>query len=128
MADETKNEAKEQQQNIMPEEEIFRQRKDKLMRLREEEGYDPFKQDHWEVKNTLGYVKEKYAPLKEEEWSDDEIQTAGRVMVIRRHGKSAFATFEDEHDRLQLCFQFDVLGEKDYTFFKNGSTQVISSE
>ena len=117
MADEQRKE-EQQQKNIMPEEEIFRQRKDKLMRLRQEEGYDPFQQDHWDVKHTLSYVKENYASLKEEEWSEDLIQTAGRVMIVRRHGKTAFVTFEDEYERLQLCFQFDVLGEKDYTFFK----------
>lgn len=87
------NEVQAQQKNMMPEEEIFRQRKDKLMRLRTEEGYDPFQQDHWEVKCTLGYVKEHYDSLKDEEWAQDEIQTAGRVMVLRRHGKTAFATF-----------------------------------
>lgn len=106
------------QQNVMPEEEIFRQRKDKLTRLRSEEGYDPYKQDHYEVKHSLAYVKEKYGRLKPEEWADEEIQTAGRIIVLRRHGKTAFATFEDGFDRLQLCFQFDVLGEKDYSFFK----------
>ena len=118
MADETRKEEQKQKNNITPEEEIFRQRKDKLMRLRREEGYDPYQQDHWEVKHTLPYIKEKYSSLKDEEWSEDEIQTAGRVMVLRRHGKTAFATFEDEHDRMQLCFQFDLLGETDYTFFK----------
>ena len=117
LADETRKE-EQQQKNIMPEEEIFRQRKDKLMRLRQEEGYDPFQQDHWDVKHTLSYVKENYDSLKEEEWSEDLIQTAGRVMIVRRHGKTAFVTFEDELEKLQLCIQFDVLGEKDYTFFK----------
>ena len=116
VAEEKKN--AQAQQNVMPEEEIFRQRKDKLTRLRTEEGYDPYKQDHYEVKQSLGYVKEKYDCLKPEEWAEDEIQTAGRIIVLRRHGKTAFATFEDGFDRLQLCFQFDVLGEKDYTFFK----------
>lgn len=108
----------EQQQTTMPEEEIFRQRKDKLMRLRAEEGYDPYQQDHYEVKHTLAHVKEHFDGLQPEEWATDEIQTAGRIIVLRRHGKTAFATFEDEHDRLQLCFQFDVLGETDYAFFK----------
>ena len=46
LAEELKNNPKEQQNTTMPEEEIFRQRKDKLMRLRAEEGYDPFQQDH----------------------------------------------------------------------------------
>lgn len=120
LADEVKKKPKAQQkqQSMMPEEEIFRQRKDKLMRLRNEAGYDPFRQDHYEVKHSLGYVKENYNNLKPEEWAKDEIQTAGRIAVLRRHGKTAFATFEDERDRLQLCFQFDVLGEENYTFFK----------
>ena len=39
VAEEKKN--AQAQQNVMPEEEIFRQRKDKLTRLRTEEGYDP---------------------------------------------------------------------------------------
>ena len=84
MAEEKKN--AQAQQNVMPEEEIFRQRKDKLTRLRTEEGYDPYKQDHYEVKQSLGYVKEKYDCLKPEEWAEDEIQTAGRIIVLRRHG------------------------------------------
>ena len=108
VAEEKKN--AQAQQNVMPEEEIFRQRKDKLTRLRTEEGYDPYKQDHYEVKQSLGYVKEKYDYVKPEEWAEDEIQTAGRIIVLRRHGKTAFATFEDGFDRLHLCFQFDVLG------------------
>lgn len=110
--------AAQQKQNIMPEEEIFRQRKDKLMRLRTEEGYDPYEQDRWEVKHTLGWIRENFDGLQNEEWSDSEVQTAGRVMIVRRHGKTAFITFEDERDRIQLCFQFDVLGEERYTFFK----------
>ncbi|MDO4987986.1 MAG: lysine--tRNA ligase [Synergistes sp.] len=117
MAEEKKKVAKEQI-NTVPEEEILRQRKDKLARLRAEEGYDPFKEDHYEVKHNIAFVREKYDSLQPEEWSEDEIQTAGRIMVLRRHGKTAFAAFEDESSSIQLCFQFDVLGEAEYTFFK----------
>lgn len=118
MAEELKNQAAQLKETQAPEEEIFRQRKDKLMRLREEENYDPYKQDHWDVKHSLGYVKEKYGGLESDEKSEDFIQTAGRVMTVRRHGKTSFVSFEDEEDRLQLCFQYDVLGEEAYTFFK----------
>lgn len=112
-------EKKVQQNNTMPEEEIFKQRKDKLMRLREEEQFDPFENDTWCVEANLGVIKEKYDGLIEEEVAEGiEIKTAGRVMVIRKHGKTAFATFEDEQTRLQLCFQFNILGEERYTFFK----------
>jgi lysyl-tRNA synthetase class 2 len=41
----------------MPEEEIFRQRKDKLERLRAEEGYDPYANDHWDVLQKLSEVR-----------------------------------------------------------------------
>lgn len=120
MSEELKNnqQTEQQKETQVPEEEIFRQRKDKLMRLREEEKYDPFEQDHWVVEHTLGYIKEHYEGLTQEDHSEDKLVTAGRVMTIRRHGKTAFVTFEDEYDRLQLCFQFDVLGEEKYTFFK----------
>lgn len=118
MTEELKNQNDQQKDTQTPEEEIFRQRKDKLMRLREEENYDPYKQDFWEVKHSLAFVREKYDYLSHDEKLDDEIQTAGRVMTVRRHGKTSFVSFEDETDRLQLCFQFDVLGEEAYSFFK----------
>lgn len=100
------------------EDEIFNQRADKLARLREEEGYDPFKEDHWPVEHDLAYVKEHYDSLTSDDRIEDEITTAGRVMTIRRHGKTSFLTFEDETERLQLCFRYDELGDKKYDFFK----------
>lgn len=112
------NKKQNPQQNQVSEEEVFRQRKDKLMRLREEEGYDPFKQTLWNVEHDLAYVREKYDYLAENEWAEEEISTAGRIMILRRHGKTAFATFEDGVEKIQICFQFDVLGEERYTFFK----------
>lgn len=118
MTEELKNQGAQCKETQAPEEEIFRQRKDKLMRLREEENYDPYKQDHWDVKHSLGYVKETYDGLGSDEKSEASIQTAGRVMTVRRHGKTSFVSFEDEENRLQLCFQYDVLGEESYTFFK----------
>ena len=117
MADE-KN-VQQNQQNQVSEEEVFKQRKDKLFRLREEENYDPFKQTSWNVEHNLAYVREKFDYLKENEWAEDaNISTAGRLMILRRHGKTAFAGFEDGDEKIQLCFQFDVLGEERYTFFK----------
>ena len=46
---------KNQQQNVpqVSEEEVFKQRKDKLFRLREEEGYDPFTQTKWKVEHVI---------------------------------------------------------------------------
>lgn len=118
MTEEMQNPNPQQKDVQVPEEEIFRQRKDKLMRLREEEGYDPYKQDRWEVRHSLAGVRKNFGHLAPEEKTEDLLQTAGRVMTVRRHGKTSFVSFEDETEKLQLCFQFDVLGEEAYSFFK----------
>ena len=102
----------------LPEEEIFRQRRDKLERLRTEEGYDPYQEDHWDCDQTLSFVREKYDHLETDAESSDELSVAGRVMTLRRHGRAAFATLADHSGQLQLYFQHDVLGDERYTFFK----------
>jgi lysyl-tRNA synthetase class 2 len=102
----------------MPEEEIFRRRREKLERLRLEEGYDPFANDHWDQKQTLEYVRTAYDGLAPEESSPDELSVAGRIMTIRRHGRAAFADLMDETGAMQVYFQHDELGEERYSFFK----------
>ncbi len=106
------------QANEMPEEEIFRQRKEKLERLRAEEGYDPFLHDRWNCEQTLEYVREHYQGLLADEVSEDRLSVAGRVMTLRRHGKAAFANLMDETGQIQLYFQQNELGDERYTFFK----------
>ncbi|MDR3255840.1 MAG: lysine--tRNA ligase [Synergistaceae bacterium] len=101
----------------MPEEEIFRQRKEKLEKLRSE-GYDPYANDHWDCDASLRDVRERYDSLEAEESSDDELSTAGRLMALRRHGKAAFANLADDTGGLQLYFQQNELGEERYAFFK----------
>ncbi|MDR3279956.1 MAG: lysine--tRNA ligase [Synergistaceae bacterium] len=117
MGDEVLNKAYEAP-GEMPEEEIFRQRKDKLERLRSEEGYDPYANDHWDCDCSLSDLRAKYDNLAVEESSDDFRSVAGRVMTLRRHGKAAFADLMDESGTFQLYFQRDELGEDNYTFFK----------
>ncbi|MDR1471992.1 MAG: lysine--tRNA ligase [Synergistaceae bacterium] len=102
----------------MPEEEIFRQRKDKLERLRAEEGYDPYANDHWDCSHSLGEIRDRYEGLSHDEVSTDSLSAGGRVMALRRHGKAAFATMMDESCSLQLYFQQNELGEERYAFFK----------
>lgn len=47
------------------------------------------------------------------------ITLAGRLVLIRLHGKSCFAHLEDASGRLQLYFKQDVLGSDSYQFFVN---------
>ena len=102
----------------MPEEEIFRQRKDKLERLRSEGCYDPFEQDRWDQKQTVEHVRANYDTLQMDEISPDALSVAGRIMTLRRHGKAAFANLMDETGTIQLYFQHNELGEEAYAFFK----------
>jgi lysyl-tRNA synthetase class 2 len=107
-----------QVQGCMPEEEIFRQRKEKLFRLRQEEGYDPFAVDKFDRRHLVSWVRENYESLGQDEEGDEELSLAGRVMTLRRHGKASFATMEEDSGRIQLYFQLDSMGEEAYGFFK----------
>ncbi|MDH5201408.1 MAG: OB-fold nucleic acid binding domain-containing protein, partial [Candidatus Bathyarchaeota archaeon] len=46
-----------------------------------------------------------------------EVSTVGRVMAIRRHGKTAFFDVHDEDARLQCQIRWDVVGPEGYDFF-----------
>ncbi len=99
--------------------EVVRQRKDKLLRLKSEEGYDPYINETWDRQDTLESIREKFEYLKaEQEAQDSPVKTAGRVMTIRRQGKATFADLADETSRIQLYFQINNIGGKEYDFLK----------
>ncbi len=43
---------------------------------------------------------------------------AGRVMTIREHGKTIFATMQDRTGRLQIYIKKDIVGDEQFDFFK----------
>ncbi|GHS87541.1 lysine--tRNA ligase [Synergistales bacterium] len=101
------------------ENEILRQRKEKLGRLREEEGYDPYVVEKWDRRDTVASIRERFDHVQPDEVLRDAVLcTAGRLMTVRRQGKATFADLADESDRIQLYCQFNELGEKSYEFLK----------
>ena len=71
--------------------EVVRQRKEKLQRLRTEEGYNPYINETWDRRDTLASIRERFESLQPEQ--EDEsvtLSTAGRVMTIRKQGKATF--------------------------------------
>ncbi|HIH23427.1 TPA: lysine--tRNA ligase [Candidatus Woesearchaeota archaeon] len=52
-----------------------------------------------------------FARLQHEERSGERADIAGRIMLLRRMGKVAFATLQDETGRIQLFLKSDVLGD-----------------
>ena len=98
--------------------EIVRQRKDKLLRLRSEEGYDPYVNETWDRQDTLASIRERFDHLQPEQEDSTTVKTAGRVMTVRRQGKATFADLADETSRMQLYFQLNTVGDKEYDFLK----------
>ncbi|WP_427114033.1 lysine--tRNA ligase [Megasphaera sueciensis] len=52
------------------------------------------------------------------EKNEGKVRVAGRLMAIRRHGKTAFCVLRDITGEVQLYFRKDILGEDSYTLFK----------
>lgn len=52
------------------------------------------------------------------EKSEEHVKLAGRIMIIRGHGKTAFCKLRDEKGDIQLYFRKDALDEKEWRLFK----------
>ncbi len=99
--------------------EIVRARKEKLLRLRSEENYDPYVNETWDRQITLNEIRSKFDNLQPEQVDENaNLRTAGRLMTLRRQGKATFADLADETGRIQLYFQLNNVGEKEYDFLK----------
>lgn len=60
-------------------------------------------------------VKKAAEALEKEE---TPVRVAGRLMALRRHGKTAFCVLRDISGEIQLYFRKDILGEASYDLFK----------
>ena len=52
------------------------------------------------------------------EASEEHVKVAGRIMIIRGHGKTAFCTLRDEKGDIQLYFRKDTVSENEWNLFK----------
>ncbi len=50
--------------------------------------------------------------------SEEEVTVAGRIFLMRRHGKAAFADLRDETGKIQIYVKSDMVGEKTYRIFE----------
>jgi lysyl-tRNA synthetase class 2 len=102
------------------EDEIYRIRKEKLAKI-EALGHRvyPYKYD---FTHTVADILAKYGPATAEQLEADRanvnVKVAGRIMAIRLMGKAAFATIQQNGERLQVYLKKDDLGEKGFELVK----------
>jgi lysyl-tRNA synthetase, class II len=88
--------------------EALRARRDALESLRAR-GVEPF---------ALGYepsahakdLQDRYADLAPASTTEDRVAVAGRVVLLRRHGKLSFGTLRDGTGDIQLMFSEEAMG------------------
>ncbi|TAN33222.1 lysine--tRNA ligase [bacterium] len=90
---------------------VFRDRREKLERLRGA-GVDPFSRGFRPTHDSVA----ARALLGEVERTEP-VSLAGRLMVKRLHGGSAFADLQDGHGRIQVFAGRDILGEAEFDRF-----------
>ena len=89
---------------------LIRRRHEKLERLRAR-GLDPFG-GRYPVSHWAGRLAGQLATSTEDELKGvGPVSVAGRVMALRHHGKTCFATLKDYTGMLQLYARVDRLGE-----------------
>ncbi len=89
-------------------------RLDKISALKEQ-GHILFPAS-FDRQHTIAEIKEKYADIGHDK-SPESITTAGRVYIVRNHGKTLFADLGDETGKIQLYIRKNDLGEEQFNLF-----------
>jgi lysyl-tRNA synthetase class 2 len=71
----------------------------------------------FERKETISEIKERFREIGHEK-SEEEVKTAGRIYVVREHGKTIFADLGDSEGRIQLYLRKNDLGEEQFNLFR----------
>ncbi len=95
----------------MLEEEIRKNRIQKIKELKEKD-IDPYP-NKFERTATAEEIKTNYS-----QFEGKTVSVAGRLMLLRKHGKASFAHIKDESDLIQIYIRYDFIGEENYNFFK----------
>jgi len=89
-------------------------RLDKIVALREK-GHCMFPPT-FDRRDTVLDIKTKYADITHDK-SAESVSTAGRIHIVRNHGKTIFADLGDESGRIQIYIRKNDLGEEQFELF-----------
>jgi lysyl-tRNA synthetase, class II len=102
------------------EDEIINERKKKIQELTKKKILPySYKFEGHDKREFSIDVQSKYADLKNEDISSEEVLVAGRVMFLRSFGKLAFAKIQDLKGTVQVVLQSDKTPEKFMGLFSN---------
>ncbi len=96
---------------MTPEEHLYMTQLEKLKRLREN-GINPYSHTQYARTHTLSELRERFDELQ-----GQAVRVAGRIMMLRHHGRISFASLQDASGRLQLMAREDQLGKERYLHF-----------
>jgi len=95
---------------------------DRITKLKELRGQkvNPYPERYEKKQNIAQILKMGEAELRDTDTiiqdPADQVQTAGRLVAYRSHGKLNFGHLQDHTGRIQICFMQDVLGENKIEF------------
>ncbi len=97
---------------------LIDQRQEKLDEIRSR-GYDPYPHKY-SLTQRIAQAREAFSSSSAEELesSKPELQTAGRLISVRGHGKASFAHLAEGGDRLQIYVRQDRVGQEQYELFR----------
>lgn len=72
----------------------------------------------FERNSTIGEIREQFSEIGHER-SGEEVRVAGRLHIIRHHGKTIFADMTDDSGTIQLYIRKNDLGEEGFGFFRH---------
>lgn len=91
--------------------ELVQVRMDKLKKL-QENGRNPYIQEKFDFTNHSIDIMDKFDELE-----GQEVAVAGRIMLMREHGKASFITIQDSEGRVQIYVREDKVGQESYADF-----------
>lgn len=95
--------------------ELMLSRRRKLEQLIES-GEDPYK-SQFRRTYQISQIVESYGDIEPGAGTNVQVKIAGRIILMRKHGKASFAVLKDGSGQLQLYLTSDELGEDDYRKF-----------
>ncbi len=82
-------------------------------------GHDPYPH-HYETSHTVAELVEQFSKISAQELEQEQVsvQTAGRLVNLRGHGKAGFADLFGSGERIQIYVRQDRLGEENHKLFR----------